>query len=331
MSAFTTDERIALLLTVLGNEVSETALRSMHPTRAKFVQTLVKDYRANPPSDEETEYVIDDFLKYFHFALDRLKPEIKKSQEAADLENGVESTDGSAAKNQIVYFPKLEPTGDPRLDLNQLDAYQISVALGNDHPKTVALVLSCLEPQLAARVLEDMSEETRNAAIVFLSQESTVPALIVDKVLQSTVDKAVTVECRKQSVDQTQIIADLMRSVPKKLRGELLEQLEASDEEFSNLVKKKLYVFEDIGRLGDRDIQKMLGEIQTDFLIVGLQKAGDEIKNKLLGNLSKRARQSVIEEMQYKTEVPQEEIDEARAELTAVLARLDESGEVSLT
>ncbi len=330
MSAFTTEERIALLLSILGKEVADATMRELNPTRANYIQRLVKDYQANPPSEEETSYVLDDFLKYFHFALRQLEPEIKDSAARAAGEEEAARKTKQTRHSKITYFPKLVPGRDPVADLNQLDPYQIAVALGNDHPKTVALVLSRLEPQLAADALAEISAEIRNDAIVFMSRESTVPAMIEDKVMRSTLEKALTVEYRAHQVEQTQILADLMRSVPKKLRGELLGHLEETDEDFCAEVKKKLYIFEDIGRLDDRDIQKMLGEIQTDFLIVGLQKASQELTDKLLGNLSKRARQSVQEEMQYRTNATEDEIEAARVELTAVLARLDEAGEVSL-
>ena len=152
----------------------------------------------------------------------------------------------------------------------------------------------------------------------------------MQNVLKTTVAAAVKVESREKEVDQAKLMADMLRNVKKELRGEMVEKLEASNEAFAAAVKKLLYVFDDFAKLSDRDVQKLLGEIQTDFLIVGLQRADPEIVDKLLGNLSSRARDSVIEEMEYKTEVTDEEVETARAELVAVLARLDEAGEISL-
>ncbi len=157
------------------------------------------------------------------------------------------------------------------------------------------------------------------------------PQLIVDQVMRSTFEKASTVKFRANRIEQTQMLANMLRSVPKKLRAGLLTQLEEADETFYKAVQEKMYVFDDIVRLNDRDVQRMLGEIQTDFLILGLQNTDQDLKDKLLGNLSKRARQSVLEEMEFKANATTEEIEEARSEIVTVMARLDEAGDINLS
>ena len=331
MSAFTAEERIALLLAILGEEVADAAVEQMNPTRANFVKRLVKDYQQNPPTDEEAEFVLHDFVSYFQFALST-KASVEEQhgleqQEEADSQSEPKKKQAEA----ITYFPEVEPTSDAVADINNLDPFQISEALVKDHPKTIALVLERLQPAVSAVVLQELPEEVRNETMLFLSQESNVPQLIVDKVLRSTFEKACTVKFRANKIEQTQMVANMLRSVPKKLRGGLLSQLEETDETFYTSVREKLYRFEDIARLGDRDAQRMLGEIQTDFLIVGLQQTDPSIKDKLLGNLSKRARQSVLEEMEFKADATADEIEEAQAEIVAVMARLDESGDINLS
>ena len=225
----------------------------------------------------------------------------------------------------------MQPTDDPVEDINKLDPFQVAEALSHDHPKTIALVLERLQPERSAFVLQELPENLRNETILFLSQESNVPQLIVDQVMRSTFEKASTVKFRANRIEQTQMLANMLRSVPKKLRAGLLTQLEEADETFYKAVQEKMYVFDDIVRLNDRDVQRMLGEIQTDFLILGLQNTDQDLKDKLLGNLSKRARQSVLEEMEFKANATTEEIEEARSEIVTVMARLDEAGDINLS
>lgn len=336
MLSLTTEERLALLLSVLGDKASAAAFKSMNPTRAKYVEQLLNEYKLDPPSPDEVEYVVKDFNNYFSFAMEALGPQIKQATERIKISQAAGGQAGGPAssKPQITYFEPIEPSTDPVdpvADLNRLDPFQIGVALASDHPKTVALVLRKLEPGLAASVVETLAEESRADAVVFLSQESTVPERIVQQVLLSTFEKANSVTYRKDEVDQAKVLAELMRALPKEMRNELIERLTEENEELVESVRSQLYVFEDLLRLDDRDMQKVLGEIETDILIVALQKADNVLVKKLLGNLSKRARQTIEEEMQYKSGVSQEEIDEARTRLVETLGRLDEEGEVTLS
>lgn len=327
-TTFTSDERLALLLTVLGDDVAKVAFQSMSETKAASLKKLLNEFKTDPPSNEEMEYIIGDFNQYFKFALETLGPQVAETIQGKEA--AVKKKSEPDKPKATVYFSKLTPTNDPVTDLNRLDPFQIASAIGDDHPKTVAMVLRNLHVKQAAKVLEQLKPEVRSDAVIFLTRESTVPAPIVAQVLKSTVQKAITVEFREEVVDQSQVLAELMRSLPKELRVQLMEQLGADNPELMQSIKSKLYLFSDVLRLDDRDVQKLLAEVESDSLIVSLQRCEQELVDKLLNNLSKRARESIIEEMEYKTGVSEDELETARAQLIGAIARLDESGDISL-
>jgi flagellar motor switch protein FliG len=326
MIKFSSEERLALLLSVLGDEIAENAFRGMSGSQAEALQKIYREFKSEPPTSEEVEFVISDFLRYFDFAIDTLGIDLN---ETAD-EKSQKKKKGEEASNGTVFFPPLTPSDDPIFDLNQLDPYQIIKAIGNDHPKTIALVLRRINVKQAAKVLEELSPEIRGSVVGFMTLECTIPLPIVNQVLATTVQKACNVTFRPPDIDQSKVLADLMRSLPKKLRVELMQELVQADAELAARVKEKLYLFEDILRLEDRDTQKLLSQIETDALIVGLQRCDQELISKLLNNLSKRARETIVEEMEYKKGVSDEEIATARLQIVEVLARMDESGEIKL-
>lgn len=334
MLSLTSEERMALLLSVLGEEASGAAFKSMNPTRANYIKKLLDEYQAEPPSRDEIEYVVNDFNHYFSFAMETLEPHIRSSaKKSNDGESAIDEDEAIAqqgTKPLVTNFDPIEPSDDPVEDLNKLDAYQIATALGNDHPKTIALVLRKLDTPLAAAVLSELTDSIRSDAVVFMSQPSTVPEKIVHQVLISTFEKANSVTDRKAHVDQAAVLAELMRSLPKDMRNQLIDRLNEEDPDMVTEIRSKLYIFEDLLRLDDRDVQKILGEVETDILIVALQKAPSKLVRHLLDNLSKRARQTIEEEMEYKANVSVEEIDEARRGLVEALGRLDEAGDVKL-
>ncbi len=333
MLTYTTEERLAMLLSALGEDASKAAFKSMNPTRANYVKKLLAEFQADPPNSEEIEYVVQDFNTYFSFAMDTLSPQVAEAEQTGGVSKSVEkgTSGNSSSKNRLTYFTPVEPTGEIVEDINKLDPFQIATTLVGDHPKTIALVLRNLDTPLAAMVLENLDESTREEAVILLSRESSVPERIVENVLVSTFEKANEITTRKEKVEQSETLAELLRSLPKDIRKTLMDRLLEENKDLVDQIRSKLYVFEDLLRLGDRDIQKVLGQVETESLIVGLQKADPAILKLLFSNLSKRARQTIEEEMEYKTDVSEEEIEEARQMLVDAVGQLDESGDITLS
>lgn len=328
MINFSSDEKLALLLNLLGDDVAAAAMQGLPASRVTELKRRINEFGNDPPTTDEIEYVINDFFKFFQFAIQTLG-----INNLGDKKSDIQIGDGEkrvSPRNQITYFPQFELTDDPVADLDRMDSYQVYKALEEDHPKTIAMILQKLEIKQAAAVMEQLTAEKRAQVVIYMTQDSTVPQPIVNQVLQTTASRAQMVKYREIETETSQSIAELLRSLPKNLRVELMEQLMSNNPELGEQVKMRLYLFEDVLRLDDRNVQKLLSQIQTDSLIVALQRCDETLTNKLLSNLSKRARESIIEEMEYKRGVADEEIEISRSEIVAVLAQLDESGEIKM-
>ncbi len=327
MAILTTEERLALLLSVLGQAAEAAAFKAMNPTRAKYVAKLLDEYKESPPSETEVAFIIDDFSKYFSFAMETLQPSVANATKARQRGSSEPVQD---EQPQVFEFSPVEETGDYLEDLNQLDAFQIAAALEDDHPKTIACVLNQLGTSMAAAIIKQLDDDLRRQTVVYLSRGETIPEAIVRQIVKTTFLRANAVSVQKEEVSQSEVLAKLMRSLPKQMRVELIEKLNEENEEIVRSIRSKLYVFDDVLRLDDRDTQKLIGETGSDYLVVAMQRVNPEIKAKLLDNLSKRARQSLEIEMEFKTGVTDEEIEQARKQFVETLGRLDESGEISL-
>ena len=327
MAILTTEERLALLLSVLGQAAEAAAFKAMNPTRAKYVAKLLDEYKESPPSETEVAFIIDDFSKYFSFAMETLQPSVANATKARQRGSSEPVQD---EQPQVFEFSPVEETGDYLEDLNQLDAFQIAAALEDDHPKTIACVLNQLGTSMAAAIIKQLDDDLRRQTVVYLSRGETIPEAIVRQIVKTTFLRANAVSVQKEEVSQAEVLAKLMRSLPKQMRVELIEKLNEENEEIVRSIRSKLYVFDDVLRLDDRDTQRLIGETGSDYLVVAMQRVNPEIKAKLLDNLSKRARQSLEIEMEFKTGVTDEEIEQARKQFVETLGRLDESGEISL-
>ena len=330
MAIPTSEERLALLLCVLGEEAEAAAMKQLNPTRAVFISKLLNDYKQSPPNEEEVAYIVDDFGKYFSFALSTIEPDVKKAGKSKRKESA-SKVPGSDSGPQLLEFDSVEESGDYLEDLNQLDAFQIATALEQDHPKTIAFVLNQLSTTQAAAVVKQLDDEVRRDTVVYLSHGVEVRDAIARQIIKTTFQRANAVKVKKSEVSQADLLAQLMRSLPKDMRIELIEKLGEDNADIVDDIRSKLYVFEDVLRLDDRDTQKLIAETGSDHLVSAMQRVDPEIKAKLMDNLSKRARQSLEVEIEFKTNASDQEVEEARANFVETIGRLDEAGEISLS
>ncbi|MEO1619358.1 MAG: FliG C-terminal domain-containing protein, partial [Planctomycetota bacterium] len=192
------------------------------------------------------------------------------------------------------------------------------------------LVIRKLANEHAAKTMEFLPDAIRAKVFLELAKPTTVTPLIQERVFKTTLQRALEVEEREAESETTDQMADLMRSLPRGLRKPMLDELEKRDSDLADAVRNKLYRFEDIEKMSDRDLQKLLGHCQTETLVCALQKVEESFLTFVLSNMSKRAKESLQEEMEFKANAEQEEIDEARSAMARSLASLCESGEVKL-
>lgn len=323
------DQRMAMLLTLLGDKTTELALRQMPAKRAQTLLEIIEDYRDDPPSMDDIDELLHDFERYFRFAVNSLNRK-NNGELGEDEADEVLAKRQSRKAVQRIEFMQVTGTADPADGLNRLVPYQIATAIKHDQPKTIALILSQMMPENAARVLEELSETTRAAAFIFLSQPLNVPRPIIDKVLQSAFERANAVREQVKENDRVEQLVELMRSLPKKVRSELLAKLVQESEELAESVKSKLYRFDDLMRLDDRSVQAVLSRISSTTLVMALTRADKNLASKMFGNMSKRARQTIEEEIGFNEKATDDEINMSRIEIAQTIGKMDEAGEISL-
>ena len=348
MIGFSSEERLAIFLTLLGDQAVELALPQLKGDRPEQVRRYLQDYRQEPPTDEEIAAVLEDFDRYFRFAVNTLEGQLKQHQPGgAAAEGGAVHEASPEAREQAkraaiaavrkrdvtkeqVEFPVIDSTSDPSQDLNYLHPYQIAKVIGEDQPKTIALVLAKVDPDQAADVLKFLTPENRTRTFLLMSQPITVPEPIVQKVLRSTFEKSNAIRFSQPVVDRTAQLVAVLRSMPKSARLEILNKLRDQQPDLANEIRSKMFEFEDLLRLDNRSVQAVLAKLASDRLVMSLTKAPDDILQKVLGNMSKRARETMEEEVSFNSRATERDIEAARTEIAQLLAQMDETGEISL-
>ncbi len=325
MQNYSNDERLALLLNLIGDSATEVALKSVAAPRAAVIKRLITEFKADPPSPDEIQLVLQDFERYFQFAMSQLKVSDDKKK------NGESNSKvDSPLAPQITIFERVESTYDVVADLCKLDPYQIATALADDQPKTIALVLRQLESDISGRALEFFPETIRVESFIELGNPTTIPQPIVQKVMRTIFEKANAIRQRRVDPEMLDKLVEMMRALPKETRRSMMTNLKDKTPEFAEQIQAKLYRFKDLLRLNDRSIQSVLAKIQSEQLVMSLTRADQEISTRILSNMSKRARQSIEEEIGFNERATEEEIEAARFEIAQTLARMDEAGEISM-
>ncbi|MEQ9408619.1 MAG: FliG C-terminal domain-containing protein [Fuerstiella sp.] len=324
----------AALLKLLGPDAADAVLERMRPELAAQIREQMETESATALKGREKRALLRDFGWFFDVALKSAPNALKlfdnDSQDNDSRHDNQESgEDGQRAESASADRPKkIRLTGDPMHDLGLLSIFQLSGALEREQPRTVAILLNNIAPELAANVLSYFPEEHRTLVARQLSREQNAPQLLVERIARATLQRGMTLPAdppdRRDHVDR---LAEVLREVPKSYRKDMLTAIEEEDADLSAALMKRLYRFEDLKDLDAAIVQQVLGEIDGTTLTTAMFQADEEVLAKILENLSRRARQTIEEELQFQTRVPEARVQQAREAVADVIAKIDQEGE----
>ena len=213
--------------------------------------------------------------------------------------------------------------------LRQADPLQLVNFLQNEHPQTIAVILSYLEPQLAGKILSAFPEELQIEVIKRIALlERTSPDVIRD--IEKNLERKLSgfVMQTFSQVGGVDTAAEIMNSIDRSSERKIMEKLSYDSPELAEEIRRRMFVFEDIVKLDDRSVQIVLREVETRDLALALKGASEEVKQKIFKNISKRAAQLLQDELEYMGPVRLKDVEEAQQKIINVIRRLEEAGEI---
>jgi flagellar motor switch protein FliG len=209
---------------------------------------------------------------------------------------------------------------------------QIVAFLRNEAPQTVALVVANLHTTLAAQVLAHHPEEEQpEIALRVAKMGETSPEVVkqVEEVMRAKL--ATVVQHEYSTTGGVKSLAEILNHTDRPTERNVLDSLTETDEELAAEVRRLLFVFEDIVKLDDRSIQLVLREADQKDLALALRGVPDEVKERVLSNMSERGAQMLLEEMEYQPPQRKRIVEEAQGRIVAIVRRLEEAGAVVLS
>src|SRR5690606_1001434 len=213
--------------------------------------------------------------------------------------------------------------------LRQADPDQLSTVLRNGHPQLIALILAHLPPEHTAAVLNRLPA-TLGADVLFriARMEKVLP-----DVLQAIEQALGTEAMLSLSTDMSlaggpAAVAAVLNLVPATIERDLLEGLSARDPALADEIKDLMFTFDDLAKLDDRSLQRVLRDVEVKELALALKAASEEVKNKILGTMSQRAVAALKEEMEFLGAVRLRDVEAAQGAIVKVVRALEEAGEI---
>ena len=198
-------------------------------------------------------------------------------------------------------------------------------------PATVALALAHLEPEAAAGILVELPAETRvDVATRIASLERVHPEVLAEVDADLEARLRPMLEERTRRIEGLSVLVGILNRGSRETEKDVLESIELSDPDLAGRIRDALFIFDDVARLDDRAIQQLLKSVDSRDLSVAMKGAGETVTACILRNLSERARENLVEEIEFLKGLRQTEIEEARTRIVRAVRTLEESGTITI-
>jgi flagellar motor switch protein FliG len=215
--------------------------------------------------------------------------------------------------------------------LKKADAQQLAGFLQKEHPQTIALVLSNLTMDQTAKVLNELTDELRNEVVIRMATLGKVsPSLVgeIEEVLTNVAEAEISQNM--SSLGGTKSVANVLNKINTVTAKTILEFIDHRDTSLALEIKRLMFLFEDLLYVDDRSIQRILREVDKKDLALSLKVADEQLKEKILKNMSERAQDMLKEELQFMGPVRLKEVESAQTRIVLIVKQLEENGEIVL-
>ncbi len=316
--------KAAILMMVIGADISGEVVK--HLTDADIETLALEVARLDKVFPEVREQVIEEFYEL------AIAQEYIAEGGVGNARAVLESAFGSDRANEILGKILTAMQIVPFEFLKKADPQQVLSFIQDEHPQTIALILSYMPITSAAMILGKLEGELRaDVAARIAMMEQTPPEVIkkVEAILEKKISSVLSQELTQAGGPKA--LVDLLNRCDRTTEKMIIEHLEDSEPELADTIKGMMFIFEDIIMLDDRAIQAILREVDMKELGVALKGVKPEVQQKIYTNMSERAMAMLKEDMEFMGPVRLKAVEEAQQKIVAIIRRLEESGEIVLS
>jgi len=317
-------QKVAGLLITLGPSAASEIMKNIDDNNV-LEQITLAIAGLNRLSQETIETLVDEFYTIFQASsmissggMDYAKELLRKAYGAEQADNVLERLVKILNSNPFQF-------------LNEADPVQLATSFQNENPQLIALILAYIKPERSAKVLNSLSPSIQHQVALKIAQmETTNPEVIseIEKIVETRFSDVIASDFSKAG--GTKALADILNNSDRATERNVIETMEIENPELAEDVRSLMFVFEDIIQLDDASIQRVLREVDVREMAMSLKGAKDEVKNKLLKNMSERAQAGLLEEIEYMGPVRSREVQKVQSKIVGIIKTLESMGEVTI-
>lgn len=314
-------QKTAVLLISLGSEISAQILKFLDEDDIEDVTLEIANMRRVEP--EIKEAVLEEFyelcLAQNYLAvggIDYAKEMLEKALGPMKAGGIIEKLVSSLQIRPFDFARKTEPS-------------QLLNFIQNEHPQTIALIMSYLHAEQAGTILSALSAAQQvEVAKRIATMDRTAPEVLkeIETVLENRLSSFVLQDFNMAGGVESAVA--ILNRVDRGTEKTIIEALEEEDPELAEEIKKRMFIFENLVTLDDRSIQRVLREVDLKDLALALKTASEDVTNRIFKNISKRAVEMLKEDMSLMGPVRLRDVEEAQQKIVNIIRQLDESGEI---
>ena len=315
--------RAAAVLLGLGADAAGTVFRQMGEPELRMIALGAKGLRTQPPQ------TVPYSLQLFVQAMESVGGDSAVSDQVL-RDAAVKSIGADAARRAFDDEPSAPP--DEVLGaVSQADPESLAMVLSHEQPQTIALLLSSIDVARATAVIERIPEKQRPDILRRMAAiDSVSPDVLreIGQALNSELKALVAGGMRK--VNGKAVALDILRRCSAQQQGEVIAEIEKDSAPLAAELRGRLFTFDDLRSLADRDLQTLLREIDTNKLAVALKGATPELKAKILSNLSARAAEMLEDDLQAMGPVKLSTVETAQEEIAKLTQEVAQQGRITI-
>jgi flagellar motor switch protein FliG len=314
-------EKAAILLIAIGPEKSAEIFKNLSDSEMEELTLEIANMRQIDPSIRES--VLEEF--YQICLAQEFVSEGGISYAKSVLEEAMGSQKALEVINKLTSSLQVKPFEFVR----KVDPSQLLNFIQNEHPQTIALVLSYLPPSQSSAIISALPQDKQaDVAERIAIMDSTSPEVIkeVELVLEKKFSSMATQDYA--STGGIDSIVEILNSVDRGTEKYIMETLEIDNPELAEEISQKMFVFEDIISLDSVSIQRFIREVDNDDMTVALKGSTDEVKDIIISNMSSRMGEMIEEDMEFMGPVRLSDVEEAQQKIVGIIRRLEEAGEI---
>ena len=314
-------EKAAIFIATVGPESASEILRNLEAKEVAVISNLIAQMGDITP--EEVDSVMEEFGTLYKVT--RNMPNVGEKYMRSILEKSL----GKEQADKIIEMMN-DQDGGSLQSLKWMDAKAIATLIRKEHPQTIALIISYLNPAQASSVLNYLPEILRADVVLRLATiEDINPQVVKD--LEEVLSTEMQLLGSTRSVSgssRIEKVAGLLNEMERNSAEVVLDYITQSDQELAEQIRALMFVFDDLLFLDNRGVQQILQAIPRDVLTKALRGAAEQIRDKFLSNMSTRAQATLKDDIENMGGIPLREVEASQQEILKIVRRLEAEGKL---